>query len=153
MSNKPKPTALRILQGNPGKRPLPKGEPKPKVLLPPCPKHLDAEARREWRRMGHKLLSLGLMTEIDRSSLAAYCIAWSRWVTAEEMIAKSGLIIKAPTGFLLQNPMLAIANRAMEQLMKLAVEFGMTPSARSRVKAAEPEAADEFSEFLKGRRA
>src|SRR5690606_26210093 len=104
---KPTPTHLKVLRGNPGKRPLPANEPQPKPKAPPCPAHLDAEAKREWRRMVKELEPLGLLTKIDRAALAAYCQAWSRWVQAEEMIRKTGMIVKAPnTGFPIQNPLL-----------------------------------------------
>lgn len=134
---KPTPTHLKVLRGNPGKRPLPANEPQPKPKAPPCPAHLDAEAKREWRRMVKELEPLGLLTKIDRAALAAYCQAWSRWVQAEEMIRKTGMIVKAPnTGFPIQNPLLPVANRAMEQMRKFLTEFGMTPSSRARVTAA-----------------
>lgn len=84
---KPKPTHLKLLEGNPGKRALNKNEPKPKVKVPSCPRHLVGEARKEWRRISKELLTLNLLTEIDRAALAAYCQAWARWVYAEEKIA------------------------------------------------------------------
>ena len=49
---KPQPTALKVLKGNPGRRPLNEDEPKPEVLLPRPPAHLSPVARREWRRAG-----------------------------------------------------------------------------------------------------
>ena len=130
---KPVPSNLKILRGNPGKRPLNVMEPMPAAIMPPCPGHLDDVARLEWRRTGRKLLKLGVLTEIDRSALAAYCVAWSRWVEAEAQLARTGTVIKAKTGGFMQSPYLPIANKAMEQMMRLLTEFGMTPSSRSRV--------------------
>lgn len=101
--------------------------------LPSCPAHLDDEARREWRRTGRKLLECGLVTEIDTAALALYCQAWSRWVGAEQNLARFGVVIKSPSGFPIQSPYLAIANKAMEQMTRLLVEFGMPPSSRTRV--------------------
>lgn len=101
--------------------------------LPPCPKHLQGEARKEWYRTGRKLRGYGLMTEIDAGALALYCAAWQRWTEAEEQLANYGTVIKSPNGYPVQSPYLAIANRAMEQMAKLLVEFGMSPSSRSRV--------------------
>ena len=48
---KPKPTAIKRLEGNPGKRPLNIYEPKPLKKAPTCPDWLDEEAKREWRRL------------------------------------------------------------------------------------------------------
>ena len=47
---KPKPTAVKILEGNPGKRKLNEHEPQPQRKAPPCPKWLEPEAKKEWRR-------------------------------------------------------------------------------------------------------
>jgi P27 family predicted phage terminase small subunit len=83
--------------------------------------------------MGRKLRAFGLVTVIDKAALAAYCQAWGRWVEAEQQLRKYGPVIKSPSGFPIQSPYLTIANKAMEQMTRMLVEFGMTPSSRSRV--------------------
>ena len=108
----------------------------PAVRLPACPAHLQGEARREWKRLGKKLVECGLMTEIDGAALALYCEAWSRWVDAERALEKFGVMVKSPNGFPMQSPYLAVANKAMEQIKAMLTEFGMSPSSRSRVSAA-----------------
>ncbi len=105
----------------------------PEPALPRCPAHLRGEARREWVRMGRLLLAHGLVTELDKAALALYCQAWGRWVEAEEQIAKFGVVIKGSDGYPVRSPYLPVATKAMEQMTRLLVEFGMTPSARSRV--------------------
>ena len=72
---KPKPTTLRILEGNPGKRSLIDGPPQAPAKIPECPCFLDDEARAEWLRMAPVLLEMGLLTPADRAALAAYCIS------------------------------------------------------------------------------
>ena len=129
----PQPTALRILRGNPAKRPLPKNEPQPKQGIPACPRHIHGEARREWRRISIDLASCGLLTQVDRAALAGYCQAWARWVEAEDVLRTAGVLIKTPNGMLAQSPILAIANRAMDQMRAFLCEFGMTPAARTRI--------------------
>ena len=103
--------------------------------LPACPKHLQGEARKEWRRLGKRLIECGLFADIDAGALALYCQAWARWVEAEEKLTEYGTVVKAPSGFLQQSPYLSIANKAMDQMTRLLVEFGMSPSSRSRVSA------------------
>lgn len=154
----PKPTAIRVLEGNPGKRPLNDAEPKPKVGLPSCPAHLSPLARREWRRMGRVLADLGVMTEIDGAVLASYCQAWADWCEAQQHL-RSGVrfgesINAAGTLTIVESPWAKIAREAEARFMRAASEFGMTPSARSRVRASQPEAdADEFEEMMnRGRR-
>jgi phage terminase small subunit len=72
------PTALKLLAGNPGHRPLNQNEPKPELVAPTCPSHLSREAKREWRRIVPELEKLGLLTRIDRAALAAYATAYGR---------------------------------------------------------------------------
>jgi P27 family predicted phage terminase small subunit len=145
---KPIPTKLKLLRGNPGKRPLPENEPQPQVRLPSAPTFLSEEGKREWKRTGRRLQSLGLMTEIDTSALAAYCQAWARWKEAEEMLNQFGAVIKVG-GSLQPSPYLSVANKAMAQMVKLLAEFGMTPSSRSRVTAVATEKAEDPMDALR----
>lgn len=146
----PTPTALRLLRGNPGKRPLNDREPKPKRGLPAMPAHVkaDDEARREWQRMGKRLLALGLLTEIDRAAMAAYCVAWSRWVKAEEIVREWGLLVSGPHGSHARNPALKVAADAMALMLRVLPQFGMTPSSRSRLHVDAAQEEDSFDQFL-----
>lgn len=135
----PKPTNLKLVQGNPGRRPIEKGETTPDVAIPDCPDHLTPEGKAEWDRITPLLLRYRLVTEIDTAALALYCQAYGRWKEAERKIAEmrekggDGLLVKAPSGYPIQNPYLAIANRAMEDCHKYLQQFGLSPSARTRV--------------------
>jgi phage terminase small subunit len=75
----PKPTALKLLQGNPGKRAINGREPKPKTGMPRCPDWLDEEAKACWKRIVPQLNGMGVLTLIDADALANYCDTWSRW--------------------------------------------------------------------------
>ena len=77
---KPKPTAVRRRDGNPGKRGFNHAEPVPPEGLPDCPEHLSEAAREEWHRLAGPLHAMGVVTLADRGALAAYCQAWGRWV-------------------------------------------------------------------------
>lgn len=131
---KPKPTATKRLEGNPGKRPLNEREPTPRAGILKMPAHLEGEAATEWKRITKELKDAGLLTQLDVTALAAYCQAWARWVEAETQLKKHGPVVKSPSGYPIQNPYLAIANGAMKQMLAFMVEFGMTPSSRSRVR-------------------
>jgi P27 family predicted phage terminase small subunit len=135
----PKPTALKLIAGNPGKKALPEGEPKPKVEVPEAPKHLAPEARAEWERLAPMLVRLKLMTRLDRAAFAAYCQAWSRHVECEEVIAKTGLIVMTPNQFPQIAPYVTISKQAVEQMAKFLGEFGLTPAARTRINAPQPD--------------
>ena len=134
---RPKPTAIRKLEGNRGKRAWNHGEPVPPDTLPRCPEHLSEVARREWRRVARPLYAMGVLTSIDRAALAAYCQAYARWVEAEERLKESPALYKTTSGYVQQSPWLAIANKQLELMGRYMTELGMTPAARSRVTALE----------------
>ena len=149
---RPLPTKLKVVRGTLRQGRANAHEPLLPVEIPRCPAHLGDEARREWKRISRDLAAYGLLTRIDRAALALYCEAWGRWVEAEEALRKYGVMIKASSGFPMQSPYLAIANKAMEQIRALLSEFGMSPSSRTRVHAAPVADEDDPLERLLSRR-
>ena len=146
---KPKPTLYKQLAGNPGHRPLNDREPVPPDELPECPEHLQGEARAEWFRICAALKVMDLLTSADHALLEAYCVTYARWLQAEEMVKKFGLIVKSPDkGFPMTSPYLHVANSSLEQLRKLAVEFGLSPSSRSRIRIGDERAISDLDDFL-----
>lgn len=129
----PKPTQLKRLEGNPGKRPLNENEPQPKTSRPTCPAILTGPAKTEWKRIVPELEELGLLSELDRAALAMYCIAWGQVVTLGKMLKDQSPIIRTPNGAVIDNPLISQRDRAMKLAHKFLTEFGMTPSSRSRV--------------------
>lgn len=150
MARKPKPTAIKILEGNPGKRKLNKHEPQPIKKAPRCPSWLEGEARQEWRRLAKPLEALGVLTEIDAAVFAAYCQAYGRWKQAESKITDGNLVFLTPSGYPQQNPYLSIAQQNMKLMHSFASEFGLTPASRSRLiaGAGNGSAGDEMDELL-----
>lgn len=132
---KPKPTAVKELEGNPGKRALNEFEPKPQKKAPKCPVWLDVEAKKEWRRVAKQLEELGVLTEVDMAAFAGYCEAYARWKEAEEFISKHGTIVKTPSGYWQQVPQVSIAQTYLKIMIKFCEQFGLTPSSRSRIVA------------------
>ena len=138
----PKPTNLRLVEGTLNKKSYKQNEVMPDVMEPVLPPHLSADAFGEWVRIMPLLLSNRLVTEIDTVALALYCQAYGRWVIAERKITlmqvdgDDGFTTKAPSGYLVQNPYLSIANRAMEDCHKYLQQFGLSPSSRTRISVA-----------------
>lgn len=139
-----KPTKLKLIEGNPGHQRLNKREPQPIVppSIPEPPEFLSAEAKAEWHRRAPELYRLGVFTGVDIAPLAAYCQAYGRWVKAEIALAEmsrvdtsmfGGMMMRTANGNHIQNPILGVAVRALEQMTRLAAEFGMTPASRSRI--------------------
>lgn len=130
---KPKPTALKLLEGNPGKRPINGREPRPPNAKPTCPSHLSPTAKAEWKRLADALNQIGLLTQVDRAALAAYCQAYGRWVEAEKKLAETPTILKMPSGYIQVSPWLTISNKQLDLMARYMTELGLTPSSRSRL--------------------
>jgi P27 family predicted phage terminase small subunit len=115
----------------------PAGEPEFELVteMPPPPGFLDEMAAFEWHRVGPELIEKQLLTVADMAAFTLYCINVSRVVACEREIAKDGLTIETPQGFLQAHPMISVGRQAGAEVRKFAQEFGLTPSARSRVKA------------------
>jgi len=90
-------------------------------------------AKQEWRRIVPILETLGIVSRIDRSALAAYCQSYARWIEAELKIAETSLVIKTKSGAVIENPYYSIAKRERELMHKFLIEFGLTPASRSRL--------------------
>ena len=129
----PQPTALKILKGNPGRRPLNDSEPQPDKVMPTCPAWLDATAKSEWKRVTPQLYTMGLLTKIDRSALAMYCDMWSQLLAARKVVKEQGFSYVTESGFVQKRPEVSIYQQAMQTLRGWCHEFGLTPSARGRM--------------------
>lgn len=129
----PKPTAQKILEGNPGKRALNMDEPTPPPSDRTPPAYLDGDALAKWTEMAAELSALGLLTRVDEDQLSFYCVQFGRWKHAEAMVKLKGEIIKTEGGNLIQNPFLSVANRALKEMGRIASEFGLTPASRARL--------------------
>ena len=150
---KPTPTELKLIRGNPGRRPLPKNEFKPEVKtkIPTAPKYLGQVGKKEWRRVAKHLIPVRLLTDMDLVSLAAYCEQFQIFVECAEKIKGSGLLIKSPNGYPIQSPLVTTMQKAQAEMRKWIIEFGMTPSSRTNVKVPEKKEYDPQEEFLKRR--
>lgn len=145
---KPVPTTIKLLRGNPGRRPLNDAEPKPPVKLPPPPPELSDAAKKEWRKTGRKLVAMGVMTELDGPMLAAVVVPYTRFLEMQGLLAKSSVLLKRSDGTLYINPLVRIARECQEQFTRALAEFGMSPVSRSRVKATPPEAVDPLADYF-----
>jgi P27 family predicted phage terminase small subunit len=144
----PKPNNIARAEGNPGKRRLNDGEPQPRNVAPKCPEYLDERARKEWRRLVPVLRRMKVLTEADGMGLANLCQTYSTLVKAQEKLSELGILYKAPSGYVMQSPLLAVVNQCVDTITKLSREFGLTPAARSRI-IAHSEEADPQDEMMR----
>lgn len=153
MGRKKKPTNIKLIEGNPGQRPLPKNEPKPAPKAPKRPAWLTGEGRKVWERVAPELERLGLLTLVDGESLAAACQSWKTYVDCQRYLKKHGMTYTYINKFGAENeverPQVKIAQKALDQFKSFCTEFGLTPASRARieVKPEEPEQ-DPMEELL-----
>jgi P27 family predicted phage terminase small subunit len=115
-------------------------------------------AREQWEDLAPELFHLKLLTVVDLPLLAAFCEASRRWRTATEKLAEmerrdpvtAGLIVKTQSGGAAVNPLVAIIENAARTMARLAGEFGLSPSARSRITVGEPAAPQKFKGLIAG---
>lgn len=126
-----------------GGNPINQREPKPPADPPKPPKWLGKYALEEWRRVASTLHSIGTVSAIDGSMLAAYCEAFGRYRQAVEDLDKMasgddvthGVVFKTKEGNAIQNPQVGAVNVLRRDALRLAAEFGLTPSARTQIEA------------------
>jgi P27 family predicted phage terminase small subunit len=137
---RPKPTHLKLVTGNPGKRPLNKREPKLARSRPSAPAHMSDRAREAWGYVSGLLDRMGLLTEVDGVALEMLCEAYADFLAARAEIKAFGseYYTTATAGgdkMHRVHPAVAQKNDADRRIRAWLAEFGMTPSARARVNA------------------
>jgi P27 family predicted phage terminase small subunit len=150
---RPKPTKLKLVTGNPGKRALNKKEPEPPPITkvePPA--DITDEARLWWERYAPILIPIGLLTEADTLAFRLLCETTARYYAAKLLVERTGEVLRSDEGGMYTNPYVHSRNKAQDQMHKLMVEFGMTPSSRSRTtgSAAGGESGDEWAKLKLG---
>ncbi len=122
-----KPTALRVLAGNPGKRPLNQNEPQPDAASVDPPEWLKSEGQVVWGEYAPKLLSMGLLTELDVELFAQACA----------LAAAARTLMVGSTDHL----------KVVAAMGQILGRFGFTPSDRTKISVT-PKTDDDFENFL-----
>lgn len=176
----PKPTALKVLQGNPGKRSLNTDEPTPPAGEVKAPTWLKGRGRRFWKSIAPILEEMGVLTTADPNALAMLCDVLAEYVEARELVRKYGMTYESQTMnahtkrvlnaeedpeededvfdpnaisvMIRPRPEVRIASDAWRRARAMMQEFGLTPSARTRVKGDPKDEEDEFEALMSGRR-
>ncbi|NOT01786.1 MAG: phage terminase small subunit P27 family [Phycisphaerales bacterium] len=115
------------------------GEPHPPPGRPPCPAWLNEDAKKMWRVLVRQLDSMNVLTRFDGNSLGRYCALWARWVKMQQFLDQNGSVYPTKndrgvvTGFR-RFPQTIVEARLADQLLRMEQEFGLTPSARTRIR-------------------
>ena len=152
MSRRPKPTAIRELEGDVGHhRKLPGEEPKPQIGAPEMPKGMGLIAKRHWRRYERVLLQLGVLSVVDGAALAEAC----KSAALSEIYFKK--VIEKPTVTLpifdkegaviawkeVANPLAADYVKMSKNMKAFQIEFGLTPASRVKLRVEKKPDADQ----------
>jgi P27 family predicted phage terminase small subunit len=140
---RPTPTALKLVKGNPGKRATNKKEPKPAREIPSCPAHLADEAKVAWGRLTVLLDRMGVLTEADAFALERLCDCYADILACRELIERDGrtytTLDQNSNTLIKNNPAVNQLRAADAQFKSYLVEFGLTPAARTKVNAKDPD--------------
>ena len=139
VGRRPKPTALKLVTGNAGKRALNKTEPKPRREIPSCPAHLDDSGKVAWGRLSVLLDRMGVLTEADSFALERLCDCYADILACRILIERDGrtyeTVDQGGNTLIKNNPAVNQLRAADSQFKSYLVEFGLTPAARSKVHA------------------
>lgn len=139
---KPLPTEIKKLRGTDQPCRILDDEmaPPPISNIPAPPDGMRDIAKSEWYRIVGELSSLKILSNLDLALIEIYCNEYCVYLEMEQTLQKNGRVIfyKDKDGHLLRAqaaPHQRIADRAVEKMLKIAAEFGFTPSARTRISA------------------
>lgn len=130
---KPKPTHLKMLEGNPGKRTLHQHEPVPRSVFPEKPVLTTEVASDCWDRAVVELEAMGVLHASDRDALEIYCEMFGTWRLAQTMVSTEGITVEGRDKNPVTNPAWRVARDAAGLVKSLGEAFGLTPAARSRL--------------------
>ena len=157
MAGRPrKPTTLKVIQGNPGKRALPANEPQPEKGARPSPKYLKKKARDWYAEVAAELDKVGVLTVLDSNALELLIEAYAEYrqhcatldaegYTYRTTSTSGETVIKA-------HPASVMKSDAWKRIRAMLTEFGMTPASRSKVSTKGPDTVDPMAEFINGNR-
>lgn len=149
----PKPTKLKQILGNPGRRALNKSEPVSPQLDPVPPEWLDETALEFWSEVVAIVGPMGHVQQSDRHLVMLLALELSQLRQAHEDMRKFGRTVVYENGVEQVSPYVTIANKATKNAIQILAQLGMTPSARSRIVVNAAKEEDPFDSFLKQKRA
>lgn len=135
MARKPIPTHLKLLSGNPGKRPLNTDEPVVKQTLKNTkpPKELSAVAKKMWVNTLDNSPE-DLLKVLDFTELMRFCVSYDLYLTALKNVQKYGAVVVNEKGFAIESPWVKIMNKQSEIMAASGSNLGFSPVSRTRIR-------------------
>lgn len=144
----PAPDNVRRLRGM---KPLtgPDGKKARRIVLAPKapapPRGLSRAAAAEWRRIVPELERAGVLAQVDRGILVAYCTAWAHMMEAEAMLQDAAVVHEGRQG-IVKHPAWQVYREANRTLVAAAGQLYLTPVARLRIPLAPGAMSDDGSD-------
>lgn len=149
----PQPTALKILRGNPGHRPLNEDEPQPPADAIEPPSYLQGVSLEKWHEVVKKLVDMSLMTNADVDTVARYCVMYERYHKYLDQVRRGldVLVMREESGrvrYMQITPAATMLAKLDEQMLRVEREFGFTPASRSEIQTSPKVSNDPLAAFV-----
>ena len=143
-----KPTARKVLAGNPGHRPLNQHEPQfSRVSTIDPPQWLPPLAVGMWEVLCRELCLERILAVTDVHNLEVFCCAYSNWRQAQDEVNRHGVTISDGSGNRVKNPAMTSLNEASRQMATFGSMLGLDPASRQRLTGDKPDKTNRFAEF------
>ena len=110
---------------------------------PRCPIWLGTKGRQVWRYYAKRLANAGVLTELDRTTLALFCDAVEQYLQVRGEVKTN--YYKTTNGNIIQSPGVGIRNQAWTRVLKAASELALTPISRAGIHLAVEEPEEDVS--------
>lgn len=147
----PTPTEILKLRGS-WRAKLNPNEPQPPRYIPDRPDWMDDTTAQVWDEVSKGLHDSGLLTSIDGKALARYCKTWAMWRDAHDFLDEHGTTyptkdVSGRVTGVAEFPQVSRSLKLADQLLRLEQQFGMTPSARTRIEVKPKEKKTKLDDF------
>ncbi len=146
MANPRKPTKLKLIHGTFRKDRAPANEPEPEKVtdVPGPPSYLDKYAKKLWKSLAGELVEKGILTIVDIPALEVTCELYGQYRLSHEAVfcpvdPKTGRKVKRSLAEYMRGrnsqtmPEYTAMTKAFGAFKAYLIEFGLTPSSRSRL--------------------
>lgn len=146
----PKATNMRILEGNPSRRPINTDEPQPEAGAQ-CPFWSTEAAREVWNEVAPILEGCGILTQADTVMFAAWCDSVANWrAVSLELEATANLQSQGDTVYAQKEIKSLIASQRnyAELMVKFGTKFGVSPGDRTGLKINKPKEKSKWADKI-----
>lgn len=91
---------------------------------------------------------MGILTIIDEMAFAGLCQNYAIYIETEKYLEENGRVMKTKGGAIKARPEVYISKNALNFVKAFAIEFGLTPSSRSKIILSIETLDDEFERLF-----